>query len=110
MKQLFIISIFIFSFLFSCNEEKSDSAIIPEDKFIEIFTDIVLADAYVSYKTSLDFDTRTKNYGYYKSVLDNHNTTMDAFKNSYEFYKDDLNRFLRIHNSVLNKIIRLKSN
>ena len=78
---IFILTILLF-LLPVCNQNN----IIEEEKFIEIYTDIIIA------KDTTSVTTQSKD-AVIKSVLAKHNVTLDTYKTTVEYYNQDSERW-----------------
>lgn len=103
MKIWLLIAICVIS-MFSCSEE--EDAPMPEDQFVEILTDMYLADAMVAYELGKDMDQQDIVHGYYKSVYEKHDITEEVFEEAFDYYSSDLERMKGLLKRVEQNILR----
>ncbi len=94
--------------LISIGCSNPDEGYIEEDKFVEILTDIHLADAVVSYELGKDMDALRSVQGYYTEVFEKHGVTKEEFEKSYDHYSEDLNRMKTIFEKVQKRLRKLE--
>lgn len=97
MKLIF--AIIISTTLLACNAEKED-AVIPKGKFIEVLTDLIIADAIVGYELGRDMDLKDDMIGHYQLVFDKYDITKSEFESAFNFYAKDLKSMQRIYGEV----------
>ncbi len=97
------------TFFFSCSKIVDNKGIINEQKFIEVLTDIHLADALIMAKGyRISFDSVEIN-GMYNSVFEKHNITQLNFKNTVQYYAKNSQKYSDIYDKVLENISKLES-
>ena len=106
MKHFLVILSLVF--LIACGEDKPED-IMELSKFEKVMVDVYLVDAYVSQKIAQDDEEAFKNYGYYKSVFDDHNVTEKEFKKAFDYYSEDPEEFRGIVSRVLDKVSRKRT-
>ena len=90
---------FILFLLPSCNQNK----IIEEEKFIEIYTDIIIA------KDTTSVTTQSKD-AVIKSVLAKHNVTLDAYKTTVQYYNQDSERWEKFFAQAITYLEKKREN
>lgn len=89
----------IFSLLFiSCNEKE----ILPEEKFIQIYVDILIAEDTTSVNSVPRDSLRT-------IVLKKHNTTDIVYKNTIDFYNESAERWENFFDKAVVYVEELKT-
>ncbi|MBK7958566.1 MAG: DUF4296 domain-containing protein [Bacteroidetes bacterium] len=92
---------FIFLIFLACSEKK---VIIEESKFIDILSDIHLAE---SLTDRIDTSVLMQNYHYnhfQEEIFKKHHIDSTQYKDSYEFYTKDVIKAQVIYDKVLNKL------
>jgi hypothetical protein len=94
---------FVVLFIFSC----ADPVVIPEnvlskEKMALILTDVQEAEAQIQ-SLSLERNDSTKAiaYGYYKSIFEKHKITPEKFRESFDFYANNLGILDKIYDEVI---------
>ena len=85
-----ILLFFILTFFMSCDSGRASEDVLPEDKMIDVLTDIQILESFIVTMTP---DSVSKNkLNFYKSVFEKHRTDSAQFRKSMDFYaKDPLN-------------------
>ena len=93
---------------FSCsNHQQTDEYIIPKQKFIEVLTDLHLAEAMIG-KYNKTYQKDSVNI--YCLVLEKHNCTKAQIDSSLNFYSSNyLEELTAIHDEVLNALNRIET-
>jgi hypothetical protein len=84
---------------YGCNRIK----IIEEEKFIEIYTDIIIAKDTVS-------ETKQSKDAIIKSVLAKHNVTPDAYKITIQYYNQDSERWEKFFSQAITYLEKKREN
>ncbi len=103
MRNWLLIAVCLFC-LAACSEE--EEAPMPEDRFVEVMTDMYLADAMVAYELGKDMDQQEVVHGYYKSVYEKHGISEEEFENAFDFYSSDLERMKGLLKRVEQNILK----
>ena len=92
LKFLFYLyPLFLIFIFFSC----SDGKIIPEEKFVNVYTDLVIAQ-----------DTsKVKNHDI---IFRKYNITVDEYEKTIEYYNEKPERWIKFFDSVIQKVENLK--
>lgn len=81
--------------------ERSAGPPIADSLFVEILTDLHIAEAEVAMREDADAALRD-------SVLDAHGTTTGRFEETLEFYANDPEAYLEIYNAVINRLNQME--
>ncbi len=95
--------IILFSLLVSCNSN-SDTDIIPREEFINILTELHLADAILTEKGLYDRKLKDSTDSYYNYILVKYNMSRNRFDNSLMHYSHDMKDFSLIYDKVIENI------
>ena len=102
MRRLLVL-FFLFIFSVGCKTGSTPEGIIPEDKMVNVLTDMHLADGYTSsiIDTTLVITT-------YKSLYKTYDIDSASFKKSLEFYAKDPIRLKAMYAQVAEKLGKLE--
>lgn len=110
MKILINLSLVFFMMLISsCSFFNKNDDIIKKQKFIEVLTDIHMADATLTvkgYHINKDTVEIEKYYGY---LLGKHNVTPIELKKTFEYYSKHTEQYDKIYDEVLNNLAKKES-
>jgi hypothetical protein len=95
---LFFTSLLFSILIFNCSDDK----IIEQDKFVLIYSDLLIAQDTVS------FDEKTAD-SLKLSILKKHNVTKNDYEKTIEYYNEDLERWEEFFDKVTVHISELKT-
>lgn len=95
--------IILFSLLVSCNLN-NDTDIIPREAFINILTELHLADAILTEKGLYDRKLKDSTDSYYNYILVKYNMSRNKFDKSLMHYSHDMKDFSLIYDEVIENI------
>jgi len=104
--KLFIV-LLVSSVLVACQSEKED-AVIAKGQFIEVLTDLIVADAIVGYELGRDMDLKEEMIGHYQVVFDKHDITKEEFESAFNFYSKDLRSMQKIYGEVAVNVSKIR--
>ena len=97
--------------MWSCtqSESKPPAQLIPEEKFVDLLTDVRLLEA--SYGVRVGRPDTIGKYmdTYYKMLFDKHGVVKEQFTQSYAYYLADHERMLLMEDKVLEKLTLLQA-
>jgi hypothetical protein len=88
---------------FACKTNK-DEKIISRNEFVEILTDLHLADAIISRKGLISSNSKDSLPAYYHYILEKHDISLKSFENSLAYYSTDLKDLMDIYEDVMANI------
>jgi hypothetical protein len=87
--------ILIFTYFFiSCSIQKKNN--IPEEQFIEILSDIMIIENLAA--------SQVKKLELIKTILEKHDTTVENFTSTRDYYKDDAEFWIKVYKRVQERI------
>lgn len=108
---LFFVTLGCVALLGSCSqpEAKPPAQLIPEEKFVDLLTDVRLLEA--SYGVRVGRPDTVGKYmdTYYKMLFDKHGVVKEQFTQSYAYYLADHERMLLMEDKVLEKLTILQA-
>ena len=112
MVKLFF-SFIIFATLSSCYNVNKKDVVVPEKllsktQMIELLTDIQITEAGFSINKNRKSANNLKPK-YYSKILEQHNITIQQFKENIDYYHDSPKAFEEIYESVLGKLSKIQS-
>lgn len=103
-KKFINISIIILTILLiSCNSDHN-SDIIPREEFINLLTELHIADAVLTEKGLYDRKLKDSTESYYNYILVKHNMSRNKFDQSLMYYAHDMEDFSLIYDQVVENI------
>ncbi len=89
--------------------EKLPEYVIPNDEFVSIIVDIHLLDGMMNEVNIRREITRHDTINLYSEIFKNHGYTRAQFDSSIIYYTNDINKYDKIYNEVLNKLNRMET-
>jgi len=115
MKKIFFILIILIFAFFSCSKKKdpkhnsSSNKIISSKEMTSIIVDAILAESAIGI---IDSKGKTPGYytwRYYNFILIKHNTTIEQYRKSFDYYVSNSEKMLKIMTSVVDSLSEKQS-
>lgn len=100
-KFILYISFGFLIFNISCNSGDVPEGIIPKDEFIEILTEVHIADAVLTEKGLYDRKLKDSSESYYNYIFVKYNINRAAFDKSLQYYGKNTEEFELMYNKVI---------
>ncbi|MEJ8801891.1 DUF4296 domain-containing protein [Pontibacter sp. H249] len=104
MKRLFYI-LFCFSLL-ACgnNEDKTPANLLPQEKMVQVLTDIHIAEAQIESKIVYP-DTALMVFNHQeKEIFKKHGITEQEFRDTYNYYKENLKQMDKLYEIIVDTL------
>ena len=93
MKTIFLIISSLLFFVYQCKTDKHKIDIIPEQKMIQILTDVMIAEAAINFEQGQQKEIENyKNY-YFSVVFNKYKITKKQFEENMEYYSKNNKNF-----------------
>ncbi len=103
MKQLAFL--LLTCILVGCSDElKIPDVVLPEDKMVEVMTDVQIAESYIKLKFALRSDTIRTSDSIYAAVYRKHKISAATYDTSFQFYTTHPELLQRIYEKAINNL------
>ncbi len=91
--------------LFGCADElEIPDVVLPEDKMVEVMTDVQIAESYIKLKFALRSDTIRTSDSIYAAVYRKHQISAATYDSSFQFYTTHPELLQRIYEKAINNL------
>ncbi len=102
MKKIVLLILSVFSIIsIACNSGDAPEGIIPKDEFIEILTEVHIADAVLTEKGLYDRKLKDSTKSYYNYIFVKHHINRATFDKSLQYYGKNTEEFQQMYNKVI---------
>jgi len=97
----------ILTFLYACAREEVSipDNILPQEKMVQVLTDIHIAEVTANYKSLADTN-KADIKSLYSHVYKEHSITAEEYKRSYQFYLDHPTLLNKLYDEVITELSR----
>lgn len=103
--NLILVTLLLFT---ACNADKKKDDVIKEEKFVEVLTDIHMADATLFVKGFRVRKDSVRIRKYYNDILLEYNITQKQLHNTFSYYTQNPREFEKVYEEVSANIARLE--
>jgi len=102
----FILPLIQIFFLFgiACNSNNTPDDIIPRDEFVEILTELHIADAILTEKGLYDRKLKDSSESYYNYIMVKHNINRAQFDKSLQYYGQNTDELQKMYDEIISNL------